>query len=362
MRVDPSAAALLRHLLTGRKWPPDAPVLAISTLLEEGGRYALAPWLASRLSMDDVPASLRIGAASALELETIRSTLLLHDLQDVTRWLLDAGIRSIPIKGAALLAERPGAAGWRHTEDIDLLIEPGRVAEADEVLSALRLPFVHAKGAVLVDGSAAEAGYVSDMHHLYPRRLPRGTPVELHSRLPASELSWEDLWGDASFLDQGLRLPSAEHQLEILSKHVFRHHFAQVPMLARHCVDVRYLLSMQPGLVGKSVDARFSLWLERELRSEPGPSATFVQQLVVPGPRGARVRHQFAFVLEQRERIQRDLVHRPRFLLSKVWPHDRFMDVEWGPAETTLQNVGRHVRRWKALLLDAKSRGPGGQK
>lgn len=359
MTVDPSAATLFRHLLTGQTWPPDAPNLKWSILLEEAARYALAPWLASRLSMDDVPAELRVEAALARELETIRSTLLLHDLNDVTRWLSEAGIRSLPIKGAALLAAKPDLPGWRHTEDIDLLVEPGRVDAADDVLRAHRLPFVHSKGAILVDGSAAETGYVADMHHLYPRRLLRGTPVELHSRPPSSDLSWEELWAEADSAGNGLYLPSVEHQLEILSKHVFRHHFAQVPMLARHCMDVRYLLSMRPGLVGSSVDARFSLWLDSELRS--GRSNNFVQHLVVPGPLGSRLRHQLAFLLEQRERIQRDIVHRPRFLLSKVWPHDRFMDVEWGPAETPIQNISRHARRWKAVLLDAKSRGPGGQ-
>ena len=72
------------------------------------------------------------------------------------------------------------------------------------------------------------------------------------------------------------------------------------------------------------------------------------------------VRARIMFALEQNERIRRDLKHRPSFLLRKLWPHEAFMQQEWGPAQTPLQQAMRHGRRWKALLMDAKSRGPGG--
>ncbi|MBU6160310.1 MAG: nucleotidyltransferase family protein, partial [Myxococcales bacterium] len=259
MNHERRVVALLRDLVAGGRYPRHAESLLFSDICEVSSRYALLPWSLNRLSASDVPDAIRLPAAAAAHLELIRGTLLLHDLRDVVGWLAQAGIRSIPIKGAALLAMTPDASGWRHTEDIDLLVEPGMVHAAEKLLQERNLPLVHPTGALLVDGTPAEFGYVSDMHHVYPRRLPRGTPVELHSRPPESDLRWDELWAHAVEAAIGVRVPSPQHQLEILSRHVFRHHYGQVPMVARHCVDVKAILETSPLERPMSPDVQFSL-------------------------------------------------------------------------------------------------------
>ena len=361
MNDERRVVALLRDLVSGEPWPRGAENFVFSDVCEVASRYALLPWILVRLSAPDVPETLGRPAAAAAELELIRGTLLLHDLRDVVGWLEQAGIRSIPIKGAALLAMTPSTPGWRHTEDIDLLVEPGMVRAAERLLHERNLPLVHPTGALLVDGTPAELGYVADMHHVYPRRLPRGTPVELHSRPPESDLCWEDLWTQAVASDIGVRVPSPQHQLEILARHVFRHHYGQVPMVARHCVDVQTILADSNVEGPMSPDVKFSLWLVRALSAPPGPERWLAARLALPEGKAMDVRARIMFVFEQNERIRRDLKHRPTFLLRKLWPHEAFMEQEWGPAHDTWQKALRHGRRWKALLLDAKSRGPGGE-
>lgn len=360
MNYERRVVALLRDLVAGGGYPDFAENYVFSDVCGVASRYALLPWSLTRLSASDVPDALRLPAAAAAELELIRGTLLLHDLRDVVGWLEQAGIRSIPIKGAALLAMTPDAPGWRHTEDIDLLVEPGMVHAAEQLLQERNLPLVHPTGALLVDGTPAELGYVSDMHHVYPRRLPRGTPVELHSRPPESDLRWDELWEHAVEAAIGVRVPSPQHQLEILSRHVFRHHYGQVPMVARHCVDVKAILETSPLEGPMSPDVQFSLWLVRALSAPPGPERWLAQRLALPEGTGVAVRERIMFVFEQNERIRRDLKHRPAFLLRKLWPHEAFMEQEWGAANSPWQKALRHGRRWKALLMDAKSRGPGG--
>jgi hypothetical protein len=53
---------------------------------------------------------------------------------DAVSALHRAGIPSIALKGAGLMARSPEVARTRHTDDIDLWVEPARAAEADRVL------------------------------------------------------------------------------------------------------------------------------------------------------------------------------------------------------------------------------------
>jgi len=88
------------------------------------------------------------------------------------------GIEAIPMKGAALmLGGYYPQAGLRAATDIDLLIDPARVEQADRI--------VESGGYVHLPGKRAarpRQRLANDVNHLWPRRGPSGIILELHHR------------------------------------------------------------------------------------------------------------------------------------------------------------------------------------
>jgi len=88
------------------------------------------------------------------------------------------GVEAIPLKGAALMLGRYyPQAGLRAATDIDLLIDPARVEQADRI--------VEADGYVHLPGKRAarpRQRLANDVNHLWPRRGPGGIILELHHR------------------------------------------------------------------------------------------------------------------------------------------------------------------------------------
>jgi hypothetical protein len=88
------------------------------------------------------------------------------------------GVEAIPLKGAALmLGGYYTQAGLRAATDIDLLIDPARIEQADRI--------VEADGYMHLPGKRAarpRQRLANDVNHLWPRRGPGGIILELHHR------------------------------------------------------------------------------------------------------------------------------------------------------------------------------------
>jgi hypothetical protein len=88
------------------------------------------------------------------------------------------GIEAIPLKGAALmLGGYYPQAGLRAATDIDLLVDPARIEEADWIVEAGGYAHLPGKRA-----ARPRQRLANDLNHLWPRRGPGGLILELHHR------------------------------------------------------------------------------------------------------------------------------------------------------------------------------------
>ena len=145
-----------------------------------------------------VLAELRGGAQRA----AMRSVDQMAEIGRLSRIFAAAGIRVMVIKGVALSAQLYGDPGLRGGRDIDLLVDPDRLTEADAIV--------------------AEAGYRRSVGPLSPRQsteyrrrikdneyihVVTGRPLELHHRLTdnAELLAWDfgELWDEREELHLG---------------------------------------------------------------------------------------------------------------------------------------------------------------
>ncbi|MEP7339933.1 MAG: nucleotidyltransferase family protein [Acidobacteriota bacterium] len=88
------------------------------------------------------------------------------------------GIEAIPLKGAALmLGGYYPQAGLRAATDIDLLVDPARIEDADRIVEAGG--YAHLPGK---RSARPRQRLANDLNHLWPRRGPGGLILELHHR------------------------------------------------------------------------------------------------------------------------------------------------------------------------------------
>jgi hypothetical protein len=89
-----------------------------------------------------------------------------------------AGIDALPLKGAALmLGGYYPEAGLRAALDIDLLVDPGRLALAEEVARGCGYEEIPGRREI-----RARQRLENERNHLWPRRGPGGLILELHHR------------------------------------------------------------------------------------------------------------------------------------------------------------------------------------
>ncbi|MGI9179644.1 MAG: nucleotidyltransferase family protein [Longimicrobiaceae bacterium] len=153
-------AALLR---AGLRWP-----LVLEIARREGAVTILWQRLQS-LPQTELPS----GAASLrtrVMLSEFRQQYLGQRLDEALEVLSDAGIRVLLLKGAALALTVYGSFARRPMGDLDLLVEPARAAEAQQLLLA---------NGWKESRFATREQFYSDHHHLPPLDDARGTGIEL---------------------------------------------------------------------------------------------------------------------------------------------------------------------------------------
>jgi hypothetical protein len=238
-RPRPRLAALVRE---GVAWPRVLRHAQDRAVLGTLACALLAEGLAPRLG-DLAPA-----LCAAYENATAQNAQLLHELGRIQASLCAAGIPSVALKGAALLARHYPALGARHADDLDLLVRRGTEAAAARVLRALDYA---PRGGFPVDPRGRPAGLdtvpVAE-HHLPMLVGPGGVPCELHVRLPGADPATplEPIFARAvtvPFGGSSLRVAAPADLLAIACQHVVHGHGGDPRFLLRHVADLHALLA-----------------------------------------------------------------------------------------------------------------------
>lgn len=129
-------------------------------------------------------------AEQAIEAARRRGAFLLLAGGHVTSALSDAGIRSTPLKGPLMGEIIYGDHGMRLSTDIDLLVDPGQLNAAVEVVRTL--------------------GYAAPADHVERCGLPRLHFALVHDKrqLPPVELHWRIHWYERIFAQERLLPPA----------------------------------------------------------------------------------------------------------------------------------------------------------
>ncbi len=263
----------------------------------------------------------------------VQNRVLLADLADAVRMLEAEGIASITIKGAALLARSSRLLRTRHTDDIDLWVDPDRVLDADRIFRARGYrdltPAPHA--APRHDGSAHPKRSPRQAHELPALMSERGTPLEIHHHPPTEARAlWSEALGRVEYVDvSGVRVAvrSAPAMLRDLCGHVVLHHFALPTLWPRHLLDVQALLDDRATLLteatsGASFHDRLALGVTSMVRAGArgeGPDA-LARRLVFPvttrlGWRWYRLG----------TKVHERWAEGPSALAHALWPSDAFL-------------------------------------
>jgi putative nucleotidyltransferase-like protein len=168
--------ALVHDVLAGSDQARLARDLSDRRLLTLIGSRAIAaaPDAASAKFREAVARARSTGRARALALEAVTARAV-HALGAVD-------IRALPLKGPLLAAEAYGDVGLRETSDIDLLVEPGALDAAVDVLRGL--------------------GYGEPPDVRRPNGLPDLHFEMRHPSLPTVELHWRVYWYESAFSEQ----------------------------------------------------------------------------------------------------------------------------------------------------------------
>ncbi len=257
---------------------------------------AVLPTLAYTLDLHGAQppqAAARERLAESLAHNAMQNRILLHDLAESVRALRAAGVETIVLKGAALLAAGHVPLEARHVDDIDLLVQERDVEAADEALVGLGYTVVphdahEAKHLLDHAGSLLPAapaeprwklGIHGDIH-----RSPNGTPIELHRLSPGAPIHRQPTWAErrarVHAVDLGgtrVDVLEPEGLFVMACEHVMVHHHGEPRYLARHLVDV--------GALGGSLRAS---WSQLEGRTRESAVVSLALLLAAQGPLAAR--------------------------------------------------------------------------
>lgn len=171
-----AGAERLRQLISYRSeidWPEAvrrADVHSVASLL----RFNLAQ---SGL-LESVPAEQREQLRTVSQIWAARHLAYANEAAQLILALKAECITAIPLKGAALmLGGYYPQAGLRAALDIDLLVEPEKLDQADRVVAALGYEHLPGKRS-----ARPRQRLANDINHLWPRRGTNGLILELHHR------------------------------------------------------------------------------------------------------------------------------------------------------------------------------------
>lgn len=253
--MDAGRSLLLECLLAAAEPRPALPGLAAGAhgprFVTLARRWAVSENAAHALVSAGALAALGERAAAALrddlENATAANAQLLAEAVTLQRVLHDAGIASVALKGAALIAAHYPAVGSRHLADLDLLVP---AADALRAAALLRGAGCVADAVDLprLDGRPAQQ-MPAGRHHLPLLWTRGGVPVELHYALPGVPAGTDAAAGvlgrarEVRWGGGALRIPCRDDLLGMACAHALGPHRGDLRYLPRHLSDVAVLLA-----------------------------------------------------------------------------------------------------------------------
>ncbi len=163
-------------------------------------RHAVSPLLYARAQASSMPIAVPDAVREAWRLSFLqhaaRNALLYGELREILNRFQAAGIPSIVLKGGCLAATVYAHIGHRPMNDLDLLVPPGQLVAATQLVRQMGYSFQ--RKPVFTDALLASPGWQSRIPHHHESRLhkPPVSAVELHWNLavPRSGM-WVDLEG-----------------------------------------------------------------------------------------------------------------------------------------------------------------------
>ena len=193
---DGDAAALRRAIAAAPDWP---------SIVAGARRHRLAARVLAGLQSsgatdipDDVIAELRRQATAAAQRDLAQTV----ETGRLMRGFAEAGVRALALKGVVLSAQLHDGAFPRGARDIDLLVDPGRFAQADASLVAAGYRSLHP--AQTPGQTAAYRRAIKDVPYVHS---VTGTKIELHDRLTNNpnllSIDFAALWNDRAAVRLG---------------------------------------------------------------------------------------------------------------------------------------------------------------
>ncbi len=227
-----------------------APVIKDWTaLVQRAETLLLSPLLRAQLAqtglLETLPEAARLRLATGQQVWAARCLAQANEARRLLTALADAGIAAMPLKGAALLLmEVYPLAGLRPALDLDLLIEPHQITQAEAVAEAC---------GYVVESGRTQARPLqrlpNELNHTAPRRSTHGLLLELHTRAfyfvqGQHAFGWDEMRERAQ-LHNGLWLPAAED----LALHLLHHtmvDWQSTQAILRTLADLHFLFAADP--------------------------------------------------------------------------------------------------------------------
>ncbi len=359
LSVDARHANELRESLqSGLRWP------LFFDSLEGSGVLPTIAWTLSKGGLlDALPPSWAEHASAATADAAARNALLLTEVGRVVGPLEAAGISSIVLKGVALLSRHYPSAAARHTDDIDVLIEPGCESRAVDPLCAAGFELVEKSVSIAIDGSST-LEFIGPRHHEFAQLAsPSGILVELHVLPPgerrAPETAFAELLSRTERAELGgvsVAIPDGPSLFEQICDHVVAHHLARPHYLPRHLADVDVLSQRGVRPQRETFSTRFSHALHAAVcERKGGRLANALRDIVFPAPWVDAGWSRATYFSEMVQRLWFDVRHRPGVLRYKVLPARRYMAATYGVAEDSPALYALYLKRLASIPFKVKA-------
>lgn len=242
----------LRRLLNERGSEVDWPAA-----VRRAGQHGIAALLRFNLArggwLDLVSSSERAMLDEMSQNSVARQLAFAHQAAQLIAALAARGITALPLKGSALmLGGYYPQAGWRAASDMDVLVEPAQMAQAQEVALACGYAEGGPERSAPIRQRLAREG-----HHAPSRLGPGGLALELHHRAfhyAERDFGFAEMNARAApqmtTVSATLRLPAAED----LCLHLVHHTLVDLQsaqLMLRTLADLHFIFACEPGTGAK---------------------------------------------------------------------------------------------------------------
>jgi hypothetical protein len=233
-------------------------------------------------SHDQMPYGILDKLRKSSLLNTMRNIALSRELIAVLDKLEDNGIPAMPFKGPVLAKSAYGDLLLRQYDDLDILVPPAKIADVDELLSAMGYQEEDRKRSKVSKAQAAAMQKYQHHHHFYSPRSK--AHIEVHWTLSPELYSLHqdtaNLWDRSEPVDlenRKIRGLSCEDTLVLICDHAARHQWNRLSwicdasmLLANTTLDWR--IAMNQAKEWRSKRALFlGLFLANDLLGAPLP-------------------------------------------------------------------------------------------